>query len=76
MSTQEMQNIKLQLIQWIAEIEDNALIDELLEIQIKNKDIPQWQKRKWTEFQKQLMRELFLQDLGKRLKEKSLKRNE
>lgn len=44
MSTQEMQNSKLQLIQWIAEIEDNALIDELLEIQIKNKDIPQWQK--------------------------------
>lgn len=44
MSSQEIQRNKLQLIQWITEIEDSKLLDKLIEFQSKNIDIPQWQK--------------------------------
>ena len=44
MSNQQIQDNKLQLIHWITELEDAKLIEALMEFQVKNNDIPQWQR--------------------------------
>lgn len=43
MDTLKLEQDKLNLISWIAELKDINLINKLKEFQIKN-DIPQWQK--------------------------------
>lgn len=45
MDTLKLEQDKLNLISWIAELEDIKLIQKLKEFQAKNSsDIPQWQK--------------------------------
>lgn len=44
MSAFNLEQEKLSLITWIAELQDSKLIQKLKDLQIKNNDIPQWQK--------------------------------
>lgn len=44
MNMQELEHKKLNLIAWIAQIQDIDIINKLLKMQTKNNDIPQWQK--------------------------------
>lgn len=44
MGALNIEHEKLSLIAWITEWQDTKLIQKLKEFQIKNEDIPQWQK--------------------------------
>ena len=44
MNTQEIQAKKLNLINWISQLQDVSLIDKLKNIQEEYFEVPQWQK--------------------------------
>jgi hypothetical protein len=72
MSAQQISENKLQLIHWITELEDAKLIEELMEFQVKNNDIPQWQKeeldRRTNDYEKNPDSFLEFKELAKHIK--------